>query len=61
MHDRLLTLQRKFQELKSGEEGQDAYEYALLCSFIVLVMVASLSPIATILSTYFTNISNALV
>lgn len=50
----------KFQNLMSGEQGQDLVEYGLLCTLIALVMISSISPIATVVTHFFTNVSTSL-
>jgi Flp pilus assembly pilin Flp len=60
MHERLITLYVKFQNLMSGEEGQDLVEYGLLCTLIALAMISSLNPIATVVTRMFTNVSSSL-
>jgi len=60
MHDILLSRYVKFQNLMSGEQGQDLVEYGLLCTLIALVMISSISPIATVVTHFFTNVSTSL-
>lgn len=48
------------QKLLRGEEGQDLVEYALLASLIALAAMASISPIASAVTTVFNNISTSL-
>jgi Flp pilus assembly pilin Flp len=59
MHDRLLSLCVKLQKLAGSEEGQDLAEYGLLCTLIALVMISSISPIATAVSRVFTSASTS--
>jgi len=49
-----------FQNLMSGEEGQDLVEYGLLCTLIALTMITSINPIATAVTKAFSNISTSL-
>ena len=56
MQDMLLRLYVKFQDLKSGEEGQDLVEYALLISFIALLCIAAIAPVGSSLSKMYSNI-----
>ena len=60
MHERLITMYVKFQNLMSGEQGQDLVEYGLLCTLIALAMISSLTPIATAVSRVFGNVSSSL-
>jgi Flp pilus assembly pilin Flp len=50
----------KFQNLMSGEEGQDLVEYGLLCTLIALSLISSVNHLATAVSNMFTNISTSL-
>ena len=61
MHNMLLNLHVKFQNLASSEDGQDLVEYALLLSLIALAMIASLNGLATTINKTFSNISTSLV
>jgi pilus assembly protein Flp/PilA len=60
MSNSLLKLYVKLQGLKSGEEGQDLVEYALLVALIALVCITGVNNVATAVNTVFTNISNSL-
>jgi len=60
MHDALLMLYVRFQNLTGSEEGQDLVEYALLCTLIALGLIASIGNIATALNKVFTNVSTSL-
>ncbi|MFZ0339235.1 MAG: Flp family type IVb pilin [Terracidiphilus sp.] len=60
MHERLLTMYVKFQNLMNGEQGQDLVEYALLCALIALALVSSINPLATAVTNVFTNVSSSL-
>ena len=59
MQDILLNLYVKLQDLKSGEEGQDLVEYALLISFIVLACIAAVVPVGSALSKMYSNIDTS--
>ena len=56
MQDMFLRLYVIFQDLKSGEEGQDLVEYALLISFIALLCIAAIAPVGSSLSKMYSNI-----
>lgn len=60
MHERLLKLYVTFQNLMSGEEGQDLVEYGLLCTLLALAMISGITPIATAVTRVFTNVSTSL-
>jgi Flp pilus assembly pilin Flp len=60
MHERLITMYVKFQNLMSSEQGQDLVEYGLLCTLIALAMISSINPIATAVTKVFTNVSSSL-
>jgi pilus assembly protein Flp/PilA len=60
MRETLLNMYVKFQGLRNGEEGQDLVEYALLVCLIALVCCASISGIASAVTTVFSNISSSL-
>jgi pilus assembly protein Flp/PilA len=60
MNNALLKLNLKYQQLLSGEEGQDLVEYALLVSLVALGCIASVGYVATAIQTVFTNISTSL-
>lgn len=59
MHDTMLKLYIKMQNLLKNEDGQDLIEYALLASLLAVAAVAVLSPLATAVNTAFTNATNA--
>jgi Flp pilus assembly pilin Flp len=50
----------KLLNLTGGEQRQDLVERGLLCTLIALVMISSVSPIATAVTKVFTNISSSL-
>ena len=56
MQNMFLRLYVTFQDLKSGEEGQDLVEYALLISFIALLCIAAIAPVGSSLSKMYSNI-----
>jgi pilus assembly protein Flp/PilA len=60
MSNALMNLYMKFQGLKTGEEGQDLVEYALLVALIALVCIAGVNNVATAVNSVFTNISSTL-
>jgi pilus assembly protein Flp/PilA len=60
MKNSLLKLFVKFQGLKTGEEGQDLVEYALLIALIALVCVSGVSNVATSINSVFSTISSSL-
>jgi pilus assembly protein Flp/PilA len=60
MRDTLLKLYVRFQGLKSGEEGQDLVEYALVVCLIALAAITSVNQVASAVVTVFSNISSSL-
>ena len=60
MHNTLLKMYVRFQNLANGEQGQDLVEYALLCSLIAVTLIAGIQPVAVALNKVFTNISTSL-
>jgi len=60
MSNTLMSLYVKFQGLRTGEEGQDLVEYALLIALIALVCIAGISNVASAVNSVFTNISSSL-
>jgi pilus assembly protein Flp/PilA len=50
----------KYQDLLSGEEGQDLVEYALLVALIALACIAGVTNVATAVTGVFSNISTSL-
>jgi len=60
MSNTLLKLYVKFLGLKSGEEGQDLVEYALLVALIALVCISSVNGVANAVNGVFTAISGSL-
>lgn len=60
MHDKLLGVYVKFQNLAGSERAHDPVEYELLCTLIALVMISSINPIATAVTHVFTNAGTSL-
>jgi pilus assembly protein Flp/PilA len=60
MNRPLLKLYAKFQDLRSGEEGQDLVEYALLLCLISLALISSLNGISSSIGSVFSSISTTL-
>lgn len=54
-----VNLSKTVQSFKD-ESGQDLIEYALLAALISVATVASLSPVATAISTVFSEVVSAL-
>lgn len=61
MHNMLLKLYVKFQELKSSEEGQDLVEYALVVALIAFGATTGMTSLAGGVNTAFSNVSSQLV
>ncbi len=60
MHDKLLKLYIKMQDLMSREEGQDLVEYALVIALIALGATVGMGKLATALSNGFTSIGTTI-
>jgi len=60
MNNLLLKLYMQLQGLRTGEEGQDLVEYALLLTMISLALITSMNSIAKAVTTVFSNISGSL-
>lgn len=60
MSNALMNVYMKFHGLRTGEEGQDLVEYALLVALIALVCIAGVNNVATAVNSVFTNISTTL-
>ena len=60
MNNLFLKLYVKFQDLTSGEEGQDLVEYALLVALIALACIVGVQNVATAINTVFSKISTSL-
>jgi pilus assembly protein Flp/PilA len=60
MNNTFLKLYVKFQNLTTGEQGQDLVEYALLLTMISLALISGISGLAKAVNTTFSNISSSL-
>ena len=60
MHDRLLKLYVKIQNLVNEEHGQDLVEYALLVTLIALGAISGVDHVATAVTKVFSNVSTSL-
>ena len=60
MHDKLLQIYIKLQNLANGEEGQDLIEYALVSALIAVAAIGGMHKVATAVNTLFSNISSSL-
>ena len=60
MHDRLLKIYVKLQDLASEEKGQDLVEYALLVTLIALGAISGVNHVATAVTKVFTDVSTSL-
>ncbi len=60
MNNLFLNLYAKLQSLRTGEEGQDLVEYALLVCLIALVCISGVNNVASAVNTVFSNISSSL-
>lgn len=60
MHNLLLNLYVKLQNLASEEKGQDLVEYALLVSMIALGAISGVNHVATAVTKIFSNVSTSL-
>lgn len=60
MHNLLLKMYVKFQNLASNEEGQDLVEYGLLCTLIALSAISGIGHVAAGVTKVFTNVSTSL-
>jgi len=60
MHNTLLKLYTKFQNLANKEQGQDLVEYALLLTMISLALISGISGLASAVNSTFSNISSSL-
>ena len=56
MKDTMLKLYIKYQNMISGDEGQDLVEYALVVALIALAATAGMGKLATALSGAFSTI-----
>ncbi len=60
MHDTMLKMYIKMQNLLAREDGQDLVEYALILSLLALAATASLPALGTAIAGVFTNIGGSL-
>ncbi len=60
MHDILLKLYVKLQNLGNDEEGQDLIEYALAASLVAVAAISSMKHLATAVSLLFSTIASTL-
>jgi len=60
MNGLVLNLYARFQSLKTGEEGQDLVEYALLVCLVALACITAVNHVASAINTVFNNISSSL-
>lgn len=60
MNNALLKLYTLANNLKSGEEGQDLVEYALLVSLIALAAITGVSSVASAVTAVFASISTSI-
>lgn len=59
MHNLLLRIYLKVQNLNRDESGQDLIEYALVAALIAVVSVAMLRKVGTAVNAVFSSISSA--
>ena len=60
MHNILLKVYVKLQNLASDEQGQDLVEYALLVTLIALGAISGIGHVATAVTKIFSNVSTSL-
>ncbi len=60
MHNRLLTVYVKFQNLTNSEQGEDLVEYALLILMLALALITGISHIAAAVNQLFASVSSPL-
>lgn len=60
MKDTMLKFYIKWQNLLSGDEGQDLVEYALVVALIALAATAGMNTLASDLSTAFSHIGSTI-
>ena len=60
MHDTLLKLYIKVEDLMTREDGQDLVEYALVVSLLSLAATAAMGSLATAINGAFTAIGDKL-
>jgi pilus assembly protein Flp/PilA len=57
MHDKMLRIYMKVQDLMAGEEGQDLVEYALVVSLLSLAATAAMGSLATAINGAFNAVA----
>jgi pilus assembly protein Flp/PilA len=60
MHDTMLKLYIKMQNLMAREDGQDLVEYALVVALLALAATTGMKALATDINLAFTNIGGQL-
>lgn len=60
MHNALLRIYLKMQNLRDDENGQDLIEYALVAALIAVVSVSMLRKVGSAVNLVFSNISSGL-
>lgn len=60
MNNLFLKFYVRLHDLRSGEQGQDLIEYALMMALISLALISGINGIAKAVNTTFTNISGSL-
>jgi Flp pilus assembly pilin Flp len=60
MHNTLLKLYLKLQNLRRDDAGQDLIETALATALIAIVAIASMKKVGSSVNTVFSNISSSL-
>lgn len=60
MHNALLKIYLKMQNLGDDEKGQDLIEYALVAALIAVVSIAMLRKVGSAVNAVFSNISSGL-
>jgi pilus assembly protein Flp/PilA len=60
VHNLLLRIYLKVQNLRRDETGQDLIEYALVSALIAVVSVAMMRKVGTAVNLVFSNISKSL-
>ena len=60
MHNLLLKIYLKIQNLNRDESGQDLIEYALVAALIAVTSIAMLRKVGSAVNMVFSNISSSL-
>ena len=60
MHNLLLKIYLKMQNLGRDESGQDLIEYALVAALIAVVAISMMRKVGSSVNTVFSNISSGL-